>query len=181
MSTFKSQRGDGKIQFKGSGSPANGTDKVMAELVPKTNTAALEDGAGNPVHDAVLPFPMNATSLAVATDVFTADRPYLVKSIQETHSVGSAGVTLKIRKITDTSAPGAAAGATVKELIDATNSTASALDLNSTANTKGAAAARVLSLTASDLQLAIGDRIAFFPSGAPTGYVGQITIALQAL
>lgn len=129
-----------------------------------------------------LAFPFNATSLAAATDVWVADRAYQVTKIQEIHSVvSSGGANVKIRKITDTSAPGAAASGTVKELIDGTNSTASALDITSTVNTFKAAAARVLSLTASDLQFAADNRLAFFPAGVPTGYIGCITVTLKAI
>jgi hypothetical protein len=70
--------------------------------------------------------------LAASVDkwAFIADRPYKVMKIEEIHSVvGGAAAAVRPRKVTDTSAPGAAAGANVKELTQA------AFDLTATINT----------------------------------------------
>jgi len=95
-----------------------------------------------------------------------------VVSIKEAHSAGTAGVTINLRKITDTSAPSAAAGATVKELLS------SALDANSTANTVVTGS---LSATASDYTFAAGNRMCWNASGTLTAYVGEITVEFQAV
>lgn len=83
--------------------------------------------------------------------------------VVEIHSVvGGASAALRPRKITDTSAPGAAASSTVIEL-------AAALDLTASANT-----ARTLTLTATDAQRIFlpGNRLALDASGTMTGLVG---------
>jgi hypothetical protein len=113
--------------------------------------------------------------LAASVDqwVFIADRAYEVTGISEIHSVvGGASAAVKFRKITDTSAPGAAAGATVKELATA------GFDLTAVINTTQNA---TLSATASDYQLAAGNKIAADFSGTLTGLVGHATIHLKAI
>lgn len=121
------------------------------------------------------------TSLVVTTEllaasvdkwVFVADRAYQVVAIKEIHSVvGGSAAAVRPRKVTDTSAPGAAASATVKELC-------ASLDLTTTANTL---VSGTLSATASDLQLAAGNAIGLDFSGTLTGLVGSLTIVLKAI
>lgn len=116
---------------------------------------------------------VTATLLAasVDTDVFIADRAYKVIGVRESHSVvGGASAAVRPRKITDTSAPGAAAGATVKEL------TTAAVDLTAAVNT---VVTPTLSATAADLTLAAGNRISLDFSGTLTGLVGFIEIILE--
>lgn len=96
-----------------------------------------------------------------------------VVSVKEIHSVvGSTSAAVRPRKVTDTSAPGAAASATVKEL------TTAGFDLTAAINTTQTLA---LSATPSDYQLAAGDKIGLDFSGTLTGLVGVVTIALKAL
>lgn len=105
--------------------------------------------------------------------VFIADRAYQVVQIEEIHSVvGGASAAVRPRKVTNASAPGAAAGANVKELTQA------AFDLTATVNTTQTA---TLTATAADLQLADGDKISLDFSGTLTGLVGLLTITLKAL
>lgn len=105
---------------------------------------------------------------------FIADRAYTVVSIKEIHAVAgndASAVTLDVRKITDASAPGAAAGSTVKELLS------SALSLKSTANT---VVTGTLSATVADLNLAAGDKIGLNFIGTLTTLAGaMITIELK--
>jgi hypothetical protein len=104
---------------------------------------------------------------------FAADVPCKVVAINEVHSVVSGGgATLKIRKVTDTSAPGATAGATVVEQLS------SALALDSTINTSVTGS---LSATASDHLMAAGDKLAFLFAGTMTGYVGAVSVMIQRL
>jgi hypothetical protein len=113
--------------------------------------------------------------LAASVDkwVFIADRAYEVTGISEIHSVvGGASAAVKFRKVTDATAPGAAAGATVKELATA------AFDLTATINTTQDA---TLSATPADYRLAAGDKIGADFSGTLTGLVGVATIHLKAL
>lgn len=105
--------------------------------------------------------------------VFVAPWTLQITGIQEIHSVvGGSGATVAIRKITDTSAPNASAGATVKELMTG------ALSLTSTANTVQSG---TLSATATDLQFAIGDHIAINFAGTLTGLVGVVTIKYKRI
>ena len=113
--------------------------------------------------------------LAASVDkwVFIADRPYAVTLVTEIHSVvGGSGAVLRPRKVTaaGTDAPGAAAGATVKEL------TAADIDLTTTVNTTQTPA---LTATGADLLLAVGDKIGLNLGGTLTGLVGQIVITLE--
>ena len=119
------------------------------------------------------PITSELLAASVAKWIFIADRAYQVTAVREVHSVvGGASAAVRPRKITDTSAPGAAAGATVKEL------TTAAIDLTATINTVVSPA---LSATVADLQLAAGDRIALNFSGTLTGLVGLIEIVLKAI
>lgn len=121
--------------------------------------------------DRVLAIPIIAGE--VSKHVFIADRAYKVKSIEEIHSVVStAANTLTIRKIlaASASAPNAAAGANVKELLSA------GLDLKSTVDT---VVTGTLTGTAADLNLADGDKVSFALSAATTGLAGcVVTIVL---
>lgn len=113
--------------------------------------------------------------LAASVDswVFVADRKYKVVKIQEIHSVvGGAAAAARFRKITDTSAPGAAASATVVELQTA------AFDLTATINTTQTA---TLAAAAADLTILAGQKIALDVSGTLTGLVGTATITLEAV
>jgi hypothetical protein len=115
---------------------------------------------------------LQATLLAasVDTDIAVATQPFIVLDVRETHSVvGGASAAVRPRKITDTSAPGAAASGTVKEI------TTAALDLTLSVNTQRQGA---LSATPADYTFAVGDRLALDFSGTLTGLVGQITVAI---
>ena len=99
--------------------------------------------------------------------IFIADRKYTVESIKEIHSVvGGASANAKLRRITDTSAPGAAASATVVELITA------GLDLTTTINT-------VVTGTLATSTLNAGEKLSLFMSGTLTGLVGVVTVVLE--
>lgn len=113
--------------------------------------------------------------LAASVDkwVFVADRAYRVALVEEIHSVvGGGSAAVRPRKVTaaGTDAPGAAAGATVKEL------TTAGIDLTAAINVTQTPA---LSATAADLLLADGDKIGLDFSGTLTGLVGSLTITLQ--
>ena len=153
----------------------------MAEVVTYVEGRLMWDDAANGLAQAdgtqyrhlsdrlILTVPLTAS--AVDVDVFQADRAYKVVAIRESHSVvGGAAAAVRPRKITDTSAPGAAAGANVKELTTAN------VDLTAAINTVVSPA---LSATASDLVLAAGNRIALDFSGTLTGLVGNLTIVLE--
>jgi hypothetical protein len=108
----------------------------------------------------------------VDTHIWIAPRAGKIVSIKEIHSVvGGAACAIRPRKITDTSAPGAAAGATVKEI------TTAAFDGTATINTTQTG---TLSATASDYTFAAGDKIALDVSGTMTGLVGILVFEWQA-
>ena len=118
-------------------------------------------------------FTVNRTILASSVDEWVFIAPFACKvvSVREIHSVvGGAAAAVRPRKITDTSAPGAAAGSTVKEI------TTASFDLTTTINTT---VAGTLSATASDYTLAAGDKIGLDFSGTLTGLVGVMTFELQ--
>jgi hypothetical protein len=149
---------------------------VSGRRIGKAITAAAADGdilrvllLPSDVDRVFLTVPIAAAS--VDTWAFIADRAYTVNSIKEVHTVaGSDGsaVTLDVRKITaDATAPGAAAGATVKELLT------TAFDLKSTANTP---VTGTLTATAADLNLAAGDRIGFNFAGTLTSLAGGLVL-----
>lgn len=125
---------------------------------------------GNKVADV---YHISIELLAASVDkwAFIASRAVQVVSISEVHSVvGGGSAAVRPRKVTDTSAPGAAASSTVKELTQA------AFDLTATVNT---VVNGTLSATASDLTLAAGDKIGLDFSGTLTGLVGELTIGLR--
>lgn len=115
--------------------------------------------------------------LAASVDkhIFVAPFACRVVSAREIHSVvGGASAAVRLRKVTDTSAPGAAASTTVKEL-------AAAFDLTATANTTQVAtlvAAAALQPN-SDFYLAAGDKLCLDFSGTLTGLVGLLTVSIK--
>ncbi len=116
--------------------------------------------------------------LAASVDkhVFTAPFACRVVSVREIHSVvGGSGATVRLRKITDTSAPGAAASTTVKEL------TTAGFDLTATINTTQQATlvAAASQVKNSDFWLAAGDKLALDFGGTLTGLVGLVTIHIK--
>ena len=105
------------------------------------------------------------------THVFVAEANYRVRSIREIHSVvGGASAVVRVRKITDTSGPGAAASSTVIEV------NAASIDLTATTNTQVDSA---LVPTLATLQLDVGDHLAVNYNGTLTGVVGIVTIFLD--
>jgi len=102
--------------------------------------------------------------------VFIADRAYTVVSIKEVHGAegtDAGAATGAVRKVTAVAAPGAAAGATVKEFLT------TAFDLKSTANTT---VTGTLTATAADLNLAAGDKIGVNFVGVLTGLDGGVIV-----
>lgn len=117
--------------------------------------------------------PLTLAANGVDQWAFVADRAYQVTAVKEVHAIASSSGTVLPRKVTDVSAPGAGAGATVKDLITA------ALNTNTTANTTQTG---TLSATASDLQLAAGDKIGVKTGGTFTSLVGGVLqITLKAI
>jgi hypothetical protein len=93
-----------------------------------------------------------------------ADQSYRLSAISEVHStVGGASAAVRPRKVTGTSAPGAAAGATVIEQ-------SAAIDLTATVNTVVRP-----SLTGTEAQRTFlpGDRLCLDFSGTVSGLVGM--------
>jgi hypothetical protein len=108
----------------------------------------------------------------VDTHMWIAPRAGEVVSIKEIHSVvGGGSCAVRPRKITDTSAPGAVASSTVKEI------TTAAFDCTATINTTQTGS---LSATQSDYQFAAGDKISLDISGTQTGLVGIIVLEWKA-
>jgi hypothetical protein len=124
-------------------------------------------------------------NLNVLIDANSVDRhifvaPYACRlvSVREIHSVvGGAAAAVRPRKITDTSAPGAAASATVKEL------TTAAIDLTATINVTQVATLTAIAATVtnSDIYLAAGDKLALDFSGTLTGLIGNLTLHLKRI
>lgn len=117
-------------------------------------------------------FLVKASFTAASVDdwIFISDRAYTVVSIKEIHSVaGGSSAAVAIRKHTaaGTAAPGAAAGATVKELQTAV------LDLTTTANISQTS---TLTATLADRDLAAGDKIGSDLSGTLTGLAGCVVV-----
>lgn len=115
-----------------------------------------------------------------ATDVdkwiWVAPYPCQVTAVKEFHSVAgtdAGAVTVGVRKVTANAvAPGAAAGANVKEFLTAD------LNLKATANT---VVSGTLSSTVTDLQLAKGDRIGVNYTGVLTALVGYLQIEVKKI
>ena len=118
----------------------------------------------------IINIPITASS--VDTWVFTADAAYTLVSVNENHSVvGSTSAAVAIRKVTANAvAPGASAGATCIELLNAS------IDLTATANTTQTA---TLSSTAGAVNIASGNKIGLDFSGTLTGLVGVITLEFK--
>lgn len=111
-----------------------------------------------------------ATSVA-DRDVFVSTGYWIVAKITEVHNTASSSGTIGVRKITDASAPGAAASSTVLELLTAALSTAT------TANTPQNGA---LVTTQSTRKLKPGDRLALDFGGTVTSLAGcLVQIELQ--
>ena len=110
--------------------------------------------------------PLDATSVAVDRDYFIVPSNAAVgykAYIQYTKSVASTSGTLKIRAISDTSAPGASASSTVVELL------ATPLDLSATV-----AVNTVTTASTAGVVIKPGSRIATLDGGTLTGLVGLI-------
>jgi hypothetical protein len=126
--------------------------------------------------DIILTVLIDANS--VDRQVFVAPYACRLVSVREIHSVvGGASAAVRPRKITDTSAPGAAASATVKELTTAN------IDLTATINVTQVATLTAIAaiLTNSDIYLAAGDKLALDFSGTLTGLIGVLTLHLKRL
>lgn len=111
-------------------------------------------------------FFITSPALATAVDrtVWIATRHCLLRNVREAHSVvGGAGAVVRPRKVTDTSAPGAAASSTVLEL------TTADIDLTTTIDT---VQTPTLSATSSVRRFKPGDRLCENFGGTLTGLVG---------
>ena len=117
-----------------------------------------------------LTFTVPAVAASVDVDVWVSNGNYKLVGIRTTHSVaGGASAAARPRKITDTSAPGAAASGTVLEL-------AAAIDFTASANV---VRTPVLTALASTTRFKAGDRLALDFSGTLTALVGHITFYLK--
>lgn len=111
------------------------------------------------------------TASSVDEDVWLCTRHCRLVNIREAHSVvGGASAAVRPRKITGTSAPGAAASTTVLEL------TTAVIDLTATINT---VQTPTLSSTMSVRRFKPGDRLAHDYSGTLTGLVGTTTYEFE--
>lgn len=142
------------------------------------NSTPDKFGAGTTINGSKVPTTLVIVKEILAATlnehIFIAPFACQIVSIREIHSVvGGTSATVALRKITDTSAPAASAGSTVKELLSGVT-----FSLTSTINT---AVSGALSATASDLQLAAGDHIAINFGGTLTGLVGSLTLELKPL
>lgn len=111
--------------------------------------------------------PLNATTIAVDQDYFVVPDlgcKYRVESIKWTKSVVSTSGTLKIRAISDTSAPGATASSTVVELLSTPLDLSAGVAVNVVSD-----ASLVAGVT-----LYPGNRIATLDGGTLTGLVGFV-------
>lgn len=175
----------GPLVMAGSGTPEGSVTAPVGSIYLRSNGAAgtavyiKGSGSGNTGWNP------EATSLALSYNftassgdgwLFVADRPYQVISLKEVHqTAGTDGgaVTLGVRKVTNVSDPGAAAGANVKEFLTAD------FDLKSTANTT---VTGTLTATTADLQLATGDKIGLNFTGTKTSLAGgALTVELRAI
>lgn len=179
--TFKTSTGTntlgGNVAISGSKTFTSGTGAVALNgdtTVATAKTLAVTDADKLTVGSIIVPqrvmvrHGFNASS--VDDWAFIADRAYTVVSVKEVHSVaGNDGgtVQLMVRKVTDASAPGAAAGTTVKEFLSG------ALNLKSTANTVVTGS---LTATGADLNLAAGDKIGCDFIGVLTTLAGGVVI-----
>jgi hypothetical protein len=148
--------------------------KKLSQFLPFAGKRT--DGIDYDGSDIILTVLIDANS--VDRQIFVAPYACRVVSVREIHSVvGGAAAAVRPRKITDTAAPGAAAGATVKEL------TTAGIDLTATINTTQVATLTTIAanLPDSDIYLAAGDKIALDFSGTLTGLVGVVTLHLKRL
>ena len=117
---------------------------------------------------------LNATTIAINQDWFVVPSgqatKYRLKSFEHIQSVASSSGTLKLRVITDTSAPGAAASSTVVELVNASGS--NTISTASTANT------RVAATPVADVFVYPGNRIATLSGGTQTNLVGFVGVGV---
>lgn len=147
------------------------SDRPTSTVAEERALKAGDAGTAYEGNLATIAVPIGLLAASVDQWVHVARGKQRVLAIRAVWSVvGGAAAAVKFRKITDTSAPGAAASATVVELATA------AFDLTTTINTLNTA---TLSATAADLLLADGDKIAADFSGTLTGLVGLATIYLQ--
>jgi hypothetical protein len=122
------------------------------------------------VAGSVFSVPSELLATSVDRHVMLMSQPVELIAVEEIHSVvGGASAAVRPRKITDTSAPGAAAGATVIELCQS-------LDLTATANTRVSG-----TLVTTATKFAAGDRLAEDFSGTLTGLVGRVTYWFRVL
>jgi hypothetical protein len=116
-----------------------------------------------------------ANGACVDQQFFIADRAYQVTAINEIHAVAgndAGAVSLQVTKDTSTNAPGAGT-----DLL--TNTAGAGFNMKSTAQT---VVAGTLSVTASDLQLAAGDRLSLDFAGTITTLAGvTVTVTLKAI
>lgn len=118
-------------------------------------------------HDLVLTFLFDAAT-AVDRNLFVADRPYQLRSIEAVHATASSSGTLDLKKCSGTTAPGSG-----------TSMCTGTLSLAGTANTT---VAGTLSTTAANTLLADGDRLAADFGGTVTSLAGcAVTIVLRPL
>jgi hypothetical protein len=112
----------------------------------------------------------------VNADIWICHRPAKLLAIRENHSVVSTSGTLRFRKITDTSAPGAAASATVIELTSATLLTSTVINTIQTITPT-----TTPNLVAGVTQFQQGDRLAQISAGTVGTPVGVIVFTFQAM
>lgn len=154
----------------------NGTPVVGVVAAAALSAATVGDviigeqpnyGAGGETFEIVVDL------LAASVDqwAFIAQRACKLVGVKEIHSVvGGASAAVRPRKITDASAPGAAASATVLEL------TTASIDLTATINTTQTP---TLTATIADRSLAAGDKVGLDFSGTLTGLVGKLIMQFQ--
>lgn len=146
-------------------------------MVKRVSSYYPEMGKDDMVYDGesiMIAVPISATS--VDSWVYVAPFTARLVSVREIHSVvGSTSAAVRARKITDTSAPGATASATVKEL------TTASFDLTAAINTTqvGTLVASATPKTNSDFYMNIGDKVAFDFSGTLTGLVGMVIMHIK--
>lgn len=116
-------------------------------------------------HDLVLTFLFDAAT-AVDRNLFIADRPYQLRSVESVHSTASTSGTFDLEKCSGTTAPGSG-----------TSMCTGTLSLSGTANTT---VAGTLSTTTANTLLADGERLAADFGGTVTNLAGcAITIVLR--
>ena len=172
-SNFTNLAASGTLSVAGAAALNGGATIATAKTLAVADADALSIGGVKLGTAVVLEVPFRAAGDLVDQWAFIADRAYQVTAIKEVHTVASTSGTMLPRKITDTSAPGAGAGATVKDFLTA------ALNTNTAANTIQTG---TLSATGSDLQLAAGDKIGIKTGGTATGLAGGLlTIVMKAI